>query len=538
MTLRIRSFERGIDLCWWFLLAVVIALVVIIRIRLLAIPLERDEGEYAYAGQLMLQGIPPYELAYNMKFPGVYAAYALIMSIFGQTSVGIHLGLLIVNIATTLVIFWIARRLTSSIAGIAAAASYAVLSVSSAVLGLAAHASHFVMLPALLGALVLLKPVSSKKMVFLSGTLFGAAFLMKQPAIFFICFGLVYLLFRDWRAKLGFSQMLLRSTLFIAAAALPLAVTSFRLWREGVFSKFWLWTVLYAQEYARLIPMSQAPRIFFRHFVDVICFGWPLWVLAALGMIATLFDKTIRKAVFFILTFLLFSGMALCSGFYFRAHYFIFVLPAICFLVGVIVASSASNFCSQLARPLHLLPLGIVAAAMSFALFTEREILLFESPSDVSRTIYGADPFPEAVRVAQYLREHTNPTDTIAVLGSEPEIYFYAHRHSATGYIYMYGLMEPQRFAGQMQREMIREIEAARPKYLVIVGVATSLLKRPNSETEIFNWAQRYTAEEFRLDGLVNIVSEKRTDYYLPLSVDPETIQRSPYYLLIFERKT
>ena len=44
----------------------VILLVAGIRFRLLEMPLERDEGEYAYAGQLILQGIPPYELAYNM----------------------------------------------------------------------------------------------------------------------------------------------------------------------------------------------------------------------------------------------------------------------------------------------------------------------------------------------------------------------------------------------------------------------------------------------------------------------------------------
>src|SRR6266542_5258615 len=85
--------------------------VIAIRIHLLAIPLERDEGEYAYAGQLMLQGIPPYQLAYNMKFPGVYAAYALIMAIFGQTSVGILLGLLILNISSVVIVFLIARRL-------------------------------------------------------------------------------------------------------------------------------------------------------------------------------------------------------------------------------------------------------------------------------------------------------------------------------------------------------------------------------------------------------------------------------------------
>jgi 4-amino-4-deoxy-L-arabinose transferase-like glycosyltransferase len=258
---------------WWVFLAVIIGLIVFIRIRLLPIPRERDEGEYAYAGQLMLQGIPPYQLAYNMKFPGVYAAYALLMSIFGQTSVGIHLGLLIVNIATIAIVFLIARRLISLTAGVAAAASYAILSVSASVLGLAAHATHFVMLPALLGALVLLKPVLPKKLVFASGSLFGAALLMKQPAIFFVCFGAIYLLFRDWHAKLGFNQMLLRNAVFIAASALPLAGACFWLWRTGVLAKFWFWTVLYAKEYARLIPISQGVRIFFREVGHVIGAG-------------------------------------------------------------------------------------------------------------------------------------------------------------------------------------------------------------------------------------------------------------------------
>src|SRR5438477_11240316 len=157
MTARIRNFEQGIQLCWWILLAVVIAVVVFIRIHFLAIPLERDEGEYAYAGQLMLQGIPPYMLAYNMKFPGTYAAYALIMSIFGQTIFGIHLGLLLVNIAKSGLIFLLGRRLMNiSKAGIAAATTYLVLSVSPSVLGLAAHATHFVMLPVLGGTLLLL----------------------------------------------------------------------------------------------------------------------------------------------------------------------------------------------------------------------------------------------------------------------------------------------------------------------------------------------------------------------------------------------
>jgi hypothetical protein len=536
LTGHIRNFEQGIQLCWWILLAVIVAVVVFIRIHFLAIPLERDEGEYAYAGQLILQGIPPYRLAYNMKFPGVYAAYAFIMWIFGESSVGIHLGMLILNIASIVIVFLIARRLMGLTAGIAAAASYTILSASPSVLGLAAHATHFVMLPTLIGALLLLKPVLTKKMVFLSGMLFGTGLLMKQPAIFFICFGAICLLFRDRRARLTFGQTLLRNALFIIGSVLPLAGTVFWLWREGVLAKFWFWTVLYAREYAGVIPISYAPRIFFEQIGLVIGFAWPLWALAPLGVAAIFVDKAMRKAAFFILTFVLFSGLALSSGFSFREHYFIFVLPAICLLVGA-AAASASNFCSRLSRPFRFLPLAVFLVCSRVALSAQLP-LLSQRPSDVLRMIYGPNPFSEAVRIAEYLQAHTNPTDTIAILGSEPEIYFYAHRHSATGYIYTYGLMESQRYAVQMQREMMREIEAARPKYLVFVSVTTSWLKHSNSATEIFDWFDRYSAADFRLDGLVSIFSQERTDYYLPLLVDPQSIPPSEYYLLIYKRKT
>ena len=43
----------------WAIVLVIIFFAAMVRIRLLDIPLERDEGEYAYTGQLLLQGIPP-----------------------------------------------------------------------------------------------------------------------------------------------------------------------------------------------------------------------------------------------------------------------------------------------------------------------------------------------------------------------------------------------------------------------------------------------------------------------------------------------
>ena len=155
----------------------------------------------------MLQGIPPYKLAYNMKFPGTYAAYAVIMSIFGQTISGIHLGFLLVNAATIALVFLLGRRLINTTAGLVAAASYAVLSLSPTVLGFAAHATHFVMLPVLGGMLLLLgstiAPAHPFGRLFASGVLFGLAGVMKQPGIFFVLFAVIYLITEEIRSGLA-----------------------------------------------------------------------------------------------------------------------------------------------------------------------------------------------------------------------------------------------------------------------------------------------------------------------------------------------
>ena len=169
----------------------------LIRIRLSPTPLERDEGEYAYAGQLMLEGIPPYRLASNMKLPGTYVMHALIMALFGQTLVGIHVGLLLVNTVSILFVFLLARRLLRDTASVAAAAVYAALSISPSVAGTASHATQFVVLFALPGTLLLLNKKAAG-----AGLCFGLAFLMKQHGVFFILFGAAWLLCvrAGWRA--------------------------------------------------------------------------------------------------------------------------------------------------------------------------------------------------------------------------------------------------------------------------------------------------------------------------------------------------
>ena len=81
-----RSSARQQLLLYFYcgLVFLVILVFAFIRYRLRAMPLERDEGEYAYAGQLILHGIPPYQLAYSMKLPGTAAAYSLFSHSWGR----------------------------------------------------------------------------------------------------------------------------------------------------------------------------------------------------------------------------------------------------------------------------------------------------------------------------------------------------------------------------------------------------------------------------------------------------------------------
>jgi hypothetical protein len=135
------------------------------------------------------------------------------------------------------------------------------------------------------------------------------------------------------------------------------------------------------------------------------------------------------------------------------------------------------------------------------------------SPVEIARKVYGGNPFPESVEVARYLESHTRAGDRIAVLGSEPQILFYAHRLSATGYLYLYPLVEPNPLGPEMKQELIREVSAADPEYIVWVDVPASWTFRVAAAAPIVRWVGDLIESRYVLDGRVAIRGPTRTDY-------------------------
>jgi hypothetical protein len=522
-------------------LGVIILIAAAIRFRLLGIPFERDEGEYAYMGQLLLHGIPPYQEAYNMKLPGIYAFYALILAIFGQTVQAVHLGLLCVNAATIILVFFLAKRLADASTALAAAGAFALLSLGQSVLGFTANAEHFVLLPAMGGLLLMLGALQDQRKfhsrIFPAAILLGIGFVIKQHGVAFIALAAVMLLYHFFRTKpLKAAHALTSAGIFILGSALPFALTCLLMKWAGVFEKFWFWTFTYAQKYAAAIPLDTVPNILKIQLPRILGSAWLLWFLAAVGLLTAWVHS--HKHKFFVTAFAVFSFVAVSFGFYYRPHYFIFILPAAALLAAV----GFGNFVSLLqavfpSRFKRVLPIVAAVLAVGLTLYQQFDYFFRATPDQIARSAYGSNPFPESLPIARYIRQNSQPDDRIAVIGSEPQIYFYSQRRSATSYIYTYALMEEHPFAAEMQDEMIRQIEAAEPRYLLFVNVSTSWLKRQKSHTRIFTWFQQYAGSFYHPVGIIDILGPETTEYRW----DQDAVNykpRSTFNVFVFARNT
>jgi hypothetical protein len=504
----------------YFLLGITVLFVLIARIHLLSFPFERDEGEYAYMGKLILDGHPPYTLAYNMKLPGTYYMYAIIMMIFGKSIVGVHIGLAFITIASMFLVFLISRKFVSKIGAIISTASFGIIGTSWTLLAQAAHATHFVIFFALLGILVILQLYESEKnklfKYFISGVFFSLAFICKQSGLFFVFFGITIIITNEFNVK-PLSNLIKHLLNFLLGFAVPVIIMFLYFYFFADFGKFRFWTIEYLSKYSNQIPISEAPNTF-KLGLSAITANYSsvgyiaLWVVSVIGIPLIFINKASIKNKILVLSFLLFSFLTIIPGFYFRNHYFITLLPAVALLIAVFFDFINNFFIYKLKMPnLIYISFLLFIILIGNGIKVNVDYLFKQNPEISCKQVYGTNPFVESIQIAKFLKQNTTKDDKIAVFGSEPQICFYADRYSATGYIYTYNLVELHSYALTMQQEMAKEIEISKPKYLLSINVGLSWLTKQNSEKFIFTWVDEYIDKNYRLVGLYDILPNKFT---------------------------
>ena len=129
----------------------VIILFLFIRIGFRDIPIERDEGSYAYMGQLLLKGEIPYKDFYEMKPPALYYSYAVLSALSGGDISMMHVWMALFLAIGGMLLFYLVRRWLDDGAGLIATLSYMVLAMMPFASGFSIQAEHMVAVFAIAG---------------------------------------------------------------------------------------------------------------------------------------------------------------------------------------------------------------------------------------------------------------------------------------------------------------------------------------------------------------------------------------------------
>ncbi len=375
--------------------------------------------------------------------------------------------------------------------------------------------------------------------LFISGMAFGAAILMKQHAFIFAAAAFVWVV---WRGSRPGKHLALPAAVFAGGVAAPLLLTFALLALAGVWGRFNFWTMQYAREYVSILPLRSVPRQFAAGFEPVFYSGIWVWLVGGAGLSLVLLRTPFRRAAAVAGGLFLAGLVAACPGFYFSGHYFLMVMPGLALLnamlllaiVGWLKKFPAIQF-------IKILPMCLFCVVVADLMVRNAALWFGASPSDACRRLYGHNPFSESPEIARYLAAHTKPDETIAVLGSEPQIFFLAHRHSASGYIYVYPLTEPQPLAPAMRQEFKNEIKTARPKYVVYVNALSSWCSAvvPGQTEQILDDFQKWwnaESQNYQVVGMVDMAGDSPSEFFWDEQLSGRT-NTAPAEISIYRRK-
>lgn len=93
-----------------------------------------------------------------------------------------------------------------------------------------------------------------------------------------------------------------------------------------------------------------------------------------------------------------------------------------------------------------------------------------------------------SLEAAEVLAERSDEGEAVLVLGSEPQIYFYARRPAATRFPILYPLSGPYPHSPSMQEELLRTLRDTPPRHVIF---ATDWRSHAEDRTRATQWLQR-----------------------------------------------
>jgi hypothetical protein len=463
----------------------------------LAAPLIRDEGEYAYSAQLLVQGVAPYEHAFMQKPPGVIYSYALsnllLPGVFWAPRL---LAAVCIGLATVL-LGYIARWEFGE--GVALPAMW--LATPMILLPgrdqFTANVEMFMLLPLLATVAVYCysrrqAPKNSHWLA--AGFLAATTLLFKYTALPVLAFIFAAWLVESWLKGASAASLfrLLASAVGGGILALALGLAYFLMHDGG--RTFWECTVVFNRYYAA------SDNFTWGYFWSKGKEFWDNWWILFLVPWAALWQPRARLA-FWVGAFLcaVVTTNGSCYG-----QYYVPLMPFWALLNAVGIRALAT----RLSRWMPKLT-GWAGGLVTFVvvLLTIRpDVPWMRASSEQFITRKMAEsPFIEAQAAARQVARMTSPSDFVFVAGSEPEILAYAQRFSPTRFITSYALMIPTPLAAGYQHEAMHDLLSRPPKVIVFVQSGSSWMRQPASPPQFLDFMGRFLNNYNLVGGYVKV---------------------------------
>jgi 4-amino-4-deoxy-L-arabinose transferase-like glycosyltransferase len=486
----------------WTILSVtvIVFLTAAVRVPLLGVPFERDEGEYAYIAWRLGHHELPYRDWIDQKPPGIFWIYRLALQLPLDPIYSIHCMGLLFSATSAGALFFLARRFMSRPWAAGAAALFAILSADPLVQGTAANTELFMLLPLILSQLAFLSAAANDQrrilLLILAGALTGIAVAFKQVAAINWLFQLVL-----WPIMVA-GEKRLRTTLSFAgwsAAGAGVVWGSIAIYfflRQGlgdlvdnVFT--------HNLEYLHTIPWRVRLRFCMNTLAILARTQALVWILSAAGLIAMCLTGRM-KCLLFLAGWMVTSMVGVGASGYFFPHYFQQLLPALSLMAALgAEALYGAHFLKR--NPVWSRAAIVSTLSVIMPVVVIYPFLFTYTPAEAVKRIYPDNFFAEMPALGRRIARVTGPDDRVFIFGAEAELLFYAQRVSATRYIFLFPLYGPYRNARERQMAATREISLNRPA--AAVWFPNQLFFLPGSEQFFTGWTQSYLKENFQIDA-------------------------------------
>lgn len=512
-----------------------------VRIPLLNIPFERDEGEYAYIAWRMDYKEVPYRDNVDQKPPGTFWVYRMAINLpFGSVQ-AVHFAAMLFVIASAYSLYSLACLFTGQFWAAIAACLFSALLSDPLIYGTEANTEIFMLLPLILAqrAFFAALPVEGRQKgwdafyVCLCGALTGAATAFKQVAFlnwpFLIA---LYPLFipgeNRWKRTAWFG-ILSTIGLFLVWGLIVVYFAEQNALKDFIYSVF-----THNLAYIQAVPLRARILDCMEQLQILAKSESVAWAFCAAGFVFLWRARRVKLLIFsagWLLTS--FAGVS-ASGYYFP-HYFQQMLPPLC----LVAALGAEWFA---AAPFWgLLPFWPRRAAAAVLLAVLPGIVLFPflstyTPDEAVRIIYpGNRFFAEMRELGARIAEMTNPEDRVYVFGAEPEVLFYARRASATRYIFLFPLYGPYEDAHQNQVTTANQIYLNHPA--AIVFAPNGLTSIPGADQYLTEFTKSYMHSEFIPKIFVTLDEEKKSHILMnPNPKNPVPTGQEAFAVVFFRR--